>query len=53
MTPLDELFDSVLLREDDIPNVLVDDIEDEVLEHYEENRKISIFDAEFVLEGEE
>lgn len=50
---LDELFESVLLKEDDIDGLMTDDLEDEILEHLEENRKISIFDSEFILEGEE
>lgn len=50
---LDDLFESALLREDDIVNVVADDDEDNVLGYLEENRKISIFDSEFVLEGEE
>lgn len=50
---LDDLFESALLREDDITNVVADDDEDRVLSHLEENRKISIFDSEFILEGEE
>ena len=49
---LDELFGSVLLREDDVDNVVADDMEDETLGYLEENRKISIFDSEYVLEGE-
>lgn len=51
---LDELFESVLLKEDDIENVLDDDMEDDYLDALEENRKenLSIFDSEYVLEGE-
>ena len=50
---LDELFESVLLKEDDIENVLADDDDDEMFGYLEENRKISIFDSEYILEGEE
>lgn len=50
---LDELFETALLNEDDIENVVADDDEDDVLGYLEENRKISIFDSEFILEGEE
>lgn len=50
---LDELFESAILNEDDIQNVVSDDDEDDILGYLEENRKISIFDSEFVLEGEE
>lgn len=53
MNTLDELFESVLLKEDDVEALIAEDVEDELLSHLEENRKISIFDAEFVLEGEE
>ena len=53
VSTLDELFESSILKEDDIENVLDDDNEDNVISHLEENRKISIFDSEFVLEGEE
>ena len=50
---LDELFESAILNEDDIQDVVADDDEDNVLGYLEENRKISIFDSEYVLEGEE
>lgn len=49
---LDDLFESVLLEEDDIINVIADDDENMLLEHLESTRKISIFDSEYVLEGE-
>lgn len=49
---IDNLFDSALPKEDDIENAVEDDFEDFVLDHLEENRKISIFDSEYVLEGE-
>lgn len=51
---LDDLFESVLLKEDDIENALDDDLEDLYLDALEENRKenLSIFDSEYVLEGE-
>lgn len=50
---LDELFESAILNEDDIQNVMADDDEDNILGYLEENRKISIFDSEYELEGEE
>lgn len=50
---LDELFESVLISEDEVTSVIDDDNEDKILEHLEENRKISIFDSEYILEGEE
>ncbi len=53
MNTLDELFESVLFKDDDINNVLDDDMEDEIFAYLEENRKISIFDSDFILEGEE
>lgn len=53
MPTLDKLFQSALLDESDIGNVFDDDMEDELLEHFEQNRKVSIFDSEFILEGEE
>lgn len=51
---LDDLFESVLLKEDDIENALDDDLEDLYLDTLEEDRKenLSIFDSEYVLEGE-
>lgn len=51
---LDELFESVLLNENDVEDVLDDDMEDMYLDTLEENRKenISIFDSEYLLEGE-
>ena len=49
---LDDLFESAILNEDDVMNVVADDDEDNILGYLEENRKISIFDSEFVLEGE-
>lgn len=53
LNTLDDLFESALIQSSDIDNVVSDDIEDEVLGYLEENRKISIFDSEFILEGEE
>lgn len=50
---LDELFESVLLKEDDINHIISDDTEDNLLGYLEENRKISIFDSDYILEGEE
>lgn len=50
---LDELFESVLLQEDDIQNIMSDEDEDNILGYLEENRKISIFDSDYILEGEE
>lgn len=52
LNTLDELCDSVLLKEDDVDNVVSDDMDDELLRHLEENRKISIFDSDYILEGE-
>ena len=49
---VDALFEQGLLNEDSVQNAVEDDLEDELLSHLEENRKISIFDSEFVLEGE-
>lgn len=49
---VDELFESALTEKDDVDNVIDDDFEDFVLNHLEENRKISIFDSEYLLEGE-
>lgn len=53
VTTLDELFESSIPNDDDVNNVIDDDIEDDLLGYLEENRKISIFDSEFILEGEE
>lgn len=50
---LDELFESTLLDDSDIENIVSDDIEDNILGYLEENRKISIFDSDYILEGEE
>lgn len=49
---LDSLFEESLLKDDDVQSVVDDDLNDSLLEQLEENRKISIFDSEFVLEGE-
>lgn len=49
---IESLFESALLKEDDVDNVVDDDLEDMVIDHLEENRKISIFDNEYLLEGE-
>lgn len=49
---LDELFESATPKNDDVENAIEDDFEDFVRDHLEENRKISIFDSEYVLEGE-
>lgn len=49
---IDALFDSAILKEDSVDNAVDDDLEDFVLDHLEENRKISIFDTEYLLEGE-
>ena len=49
---LEELFESATPTEDDVQAVIADDNEDELLDYFEENRKISIFDSEYVLEGE-
>lgn len=49
---VDELFENALTEKDDIDNAIDDDFEDFVLNHLEENRKISIFDSEYLLEGE-
>lgn len=49
---IESLFESALLQEDDVDNVVDDDLEDMVIDHLEENRKISIFDNEYLLEGE-
>lgn len=49
---VDELFESALTEKDDVDNAIDDDFEDFVLNHLEENRKISIFDSEYLLEGE-
>lgn len=53
MNELDELFGSAILKEDDVDNVIADDDDDNLLGYLEENRKISIFDSEFILEGEQ
>lgn len=49
---IESLFESALLQEDDVDNAVDDDLEDMVIDHLEENRKISIFDNEYLLEGE-
>lgn len=49
---LEALFEEAILKDDDIENAIENDLEDELLNHLEENRKISIFDSEFVMEGE-
>lgn len=53
MNTLEELFESAIPKEDDVSNVVADDDEDNLLGYLEENRKISIFDSEYILEGEE
>lgn len=50
---LDELFESAILTTDDVNSVVADDEEDNLLGYLEENRKISIFDDEYILEGEQ
>lgn len=50
---LDQLFESALIDNTDVEDVLVDDDEDNVFGYLEENRKISIFDADYILEGEQ
>jgi len=54
MNELDKLFKSAILEDSDVDSVVADDLEDELfdLQGLEESRKISIFDSEFVLEGE-
>lgn len=49
---VEALFEESLLVENDIDNAVEDDMEDDLLDHLEENRKISIFDQEYLLEGE-
>lgn len=49
---IESLFESALLQEDDVDNAVDDDLEDMVIDYLEENRKISIFDNEYLLEGE-
>lgn len=49
---LESLFEEALLSEDDVNNAIDDDLEDLLIDHLEENRKISIFDQEYLLEGE-
>lgn len=51
---LENLFESALLKEDDVENVLDDDLDDILIDTLEESRKenLSIFDSEYVLEGE-
>lgn len=49
---VDALFEEALLEDNSVQNAVEDDFEDELLGHLEENRKISIFDSEFLLEGE-
>lgn len=50
---VDALFEEALVDDDSVYNAVADDLEDELLGHLEENRKISIFSSEFLLEGEE
>lgn len=50
---LDQLFESALIDNTDVEDVLADDDEDNVFGYLEENRKISIFDADYILEGEQ
>ena len=51
---VDALFESVLLESSDVDSALDDDMEDKILDYLEEDRKenLSIFDSEFLLEGE-
>lgn len=49
---VEALFEESLLAENDVDNAVEDDTEDDLLDHLEENRKISIFDQEYLLEGE-
>lgn len=49
---LDDLFESVLFNEDDVDDVVDDDEDDELFTLLEANRKISIFDSDYILEGD-
>lgn len=49
---VEKLFSISTPKSDDVENAVEDDFEDFVLNHLEENRKISIFDSEYLLEGE-
>lgn len=49
---IEALFESAILKNDSVDDVVDDDLEDFILDHLEENRKISIFDREYLLEGE-
>lgn len=51
---VEQLFESALLNEDDVNNAIDDDMEDMLLDALEEDRKenLSIFDSEYLLEGE-
>lgn len=53
-TPLtvEELFSEATLKTDDVHHTVEDDLEDELIAYLESTRKISIFDSEFLLEGE-
>ena len=53
MPTIDKLFQSALLEDSDVVNALDNDTEDDLFELLEESRKISIFDSEFILEGDE
>lgn len=50
---VDDLFNEALLLEDDVNSVIDDDNEDQLLGYMESTRKISIFDSDYVMEGEE
>lgn len=49
---LDALFEEVIIKPDDIESLLLDDEDDDIIALLKENTKISIFDSEFLLEGE-
>ena len=50
---VEALFEEALLEDDSVDNAVEDDMEDELLIHLEENREVSIFSSEYLLEGEE
>ena len=49
---LDALIEEVIIKPDDIESLLLDDEDDDIIALLKENTKISIFDSEFLLEGE-
>lgn len=49
---LDILFEKSMPKANDVSNAVDDDLDDDLVDSLEESRKISIFDKEYIMEGE-